>query len=108
CTYLSLNSASDVRSFLSGVDDVCLPAPFATLAFFLLIMRAASVGVSVKDTSSETAIANEDVNPNDDMKRPTMPAMNPTGRNTASNESVVAVTAKPISRVPARAACNGG
>ena len=71
-------------------------------------MRAASVGVSVKDTSSETAIANEEVNPNDDINRPTMPAMNPTGRNTASNESVVAVTAIPISRVPSMAAWNGG
>ena len=35
-----------------------------------LISRAASIGVSVNETSSETAIANEDVKPNDDMKRP--------------------------------------
>src|SRR6266705_217079 len=89
-------------------NHVCVPAPFVVLAFFLLIMRAASVGVSVKDTRSETAIANEEVNPNDDMNRPTMPAMNPTGRNTASKESVVAVTAMPISRVPSIAAWNGG
>ncbi len=67
-------------------------------------MRAARVGVSVKDTSSETAIANDAVNPNEDMKRPTMPAMKPTGRNTASKDNVVAVTAMPISRVPSMAA----
>ena len=35
---------------------MCLPA-FAT-CFFRLIKRAASVGVSVNETSSETAIAN--------------------------------------------------
>ena len=28
--------------------------------------RAASIGVSVNDTSSETAMANEDVKPNDE------------------------------------------
>ena len=67
-------------------------------------MRAASIGVSVNETNSETAIANEAVKPNDDMKRPTMPAMKPTGRKTASSDSVVAVTARPISFVPSIAA----
>ena len=42
------------------------------------------------------------------MKRPTMPAMKPTGRNTASSDSVVAVTARPISFVPSMAAWKGG
>ena len=56
-----------------------------------MIRRAASIGVSVKETSSETAIAKDEVNPNDDMKRPTIPPMNPTGRKTASNDKVVAV-----------------
>jgi hypothetical protein len=73
-----------------------------------LIKRAASIGVSVNDTINDTAMANDEVKPNEDMKRPTMPAMNPTGRNTASSESVVAVTASPISRVPSIAAWNGG
>ena len=93
---------------LSGEALVSLLGPFAALVFFRLIMRAASIGVSVNDTSSETAIANAEVKPNDDMKRPTIPAMNPTGRNTASSDSVVAVTAIPISRVPSMAAWNGG
>ena len=50
------------------------------------------------------AIAAAAVRPNDDMKRPTIPPMNPTGRNTAINESVVAMTARPISFVPSMAA----
>src|SRR5204863_4453905 len=97
--YLSLNCASeDLSSPSCGATEICLPG-FAA-CFLRLIKRAASVGVSVNETRSETAIANDDVNPNEDMKRPTMPAMKPTGRKTASSDSVVAVTAKPISRVP--------
>ena len=61
----------------------------------------------MNDTSSETAIANAAVNPNDDMKRPTMPPMKPTGTNTAISDSVVAITARPISFVPSMAASNG-
>ena len=72
-----------------------------------LIQRAASIGVSVNDTSRLMAIAAAAVRPNDDMKRPTMPPRNPTGRNTASSDIVVAMTARPISRVPSIAARNG-
>ena len=54
------------------------------------------------------SIANDAVKPNDDMKRPTMPPINPTGRKTASNDNVVAMTARPISFVPSIAAWNGG
>ena len=72
-----------------------------------LTKREVSIGVSVNDTSSETAMANEAVNPNDDMKRPTMPPMKPMGRNTASSENVVAITARPISFVPSIAASIG-
>ena len=42
------------------------------------------------------------------MKRPTMPLMNPTGAKMATSESVVAITARPISRVASMAACFGG
>ena len=66
-----------------------------------------SIGVSVNETSSETAMANAEVKPNELMKRPTMPPMKPTGRKTASSESVVAMTARPISFVPSIAACIG-
>ena len=41
------------------------------------------------------------------MKRPTMPPMNATGRKTATSESVVARTARPISFVASIAAWNG-
>ena len=61
--------------------------------------RAASIGVSVKLTSSETMIANAIVRPKLFRKRPTMPPMKPTGTNTATSDSVVASTARPISLV---------
>ena len=72
-----------------------------------MIQRAASIGVSVNETIRLIAIAAADVRPNDDMKRPTMPPRKPTGMNTASSASVVAMTARPISRVPSIAAWNG-
>jgi hypothetical protein len=61
--------------------------------------RDASIGVSVKLTSSEIAIADAIVNPKLRRKRPGMLCMNATGRKTASSDSVVASTARPISRV---------
>ena len=73
-----------------------------------MIHRAASIGVIVKDTIRLMAIAAAAVSPNDDMNRPMMPPRKPTGTNTASSASVVAVTASPISRVPSIAAWNGG
>ena len=66
------------------------------------------MGVRVKETSSETAMAKADVKPNELMNRPTMPPMKPTGRKTASSERVVAMTARPISLVAWMAAWNGG
>ena len=69
-----------------------------------LMKREHSMGVSVKETSSETAIAKAEVKPNELMNRPTIPPMKPTGRNTASSDNVVAITARPISLVPWMAA----
>src|ERR1039457_4650208 len=43
-----------------------------------LMKREQSIGVSVKETSRETAMAKAEVKPNELMKRPTMPPMNPT------------------------------
>ena len=71
---------------------------------FLFNILAASIGVRVKETSRETATANEAVKPNEDMNRPTIPCMNPMGTKTAKRLSVVAKTANPISRVPSIAA----
>ena len=64
--------------------------------------------MSVNATRSETPIANAIVTPNEFMNRPTMPPMRATGRKTATSESDVARTARPISRVPSTAACIGG
>ncbi len=61
--------------------------------------RDASIGVSVKLTNSEIAIANAMVRPKLRRKRPGMPPMKATGMNTASSDRVVASTARPISRV---------
>src|ERR1700731_3560077 len=69
--------------------------------------REHSIGTIVYDTSNDTAIANDDVNPNELMKRPTMPPIKPIGRKTANSDSVVAITARPISRVPSIAASYG-
>ena len=66
-------------------------------------MRAESAGVMVKLTSSDTAMANAMVRPKLFKNMPTMPLRKATGTNTASNESVVARTARPISRGPSTA-----
>src|SRR5690606_15691438 len=47
------------------------------------------------------------VMPNWYKKRPDTDDMNETGRNTTTNENVVAITASPISLVPSTAACIG-
>ena len=66
--------------------------------------RDDSIGVNVNDTSNEIAIANATVTPKLWKKRPMMPPMNATGRKITMRDSVVAVTARPISRVPMDAA----
>src|SRR5829696_6509044 len=85
-------------------SDGGTPVPGPSAGASRLMSRAASIGVSVNETSRLTAMANDDVNPNEDMKRPTMPPMKPTGTKTASSDIVVAMTASPISRVPSMAA----
>src|SRR5215212_1474164 len=87
-------------------SDGGTPVPGPSAGASRLMSRAASIGVSVNETSRLTAMANDDVNPNEDMKRPTMPPMKPTGTKTASSDIVVAMTARPISRVPSMAAWN--
>ena len=63
-----------------------------------------SMGSSVKDTNSEISTAAETMMPNWKKKRPMMPPMKATGRNTATMQKVVASTANPISLVPSMAA----
>ena len=69
--------------------------------------REDSIGSSVKAMSSDIATAKAMVRANDLKNWPTMPVMNPTGRNTARMVKVVAITARPISDVPTRAAVTG-
>src|SRR5512141_2072684 len=63
-----------------------------------------SIGSRVNDTKRETSTAKATVIPNWKKNRPTIPFMNATGTKTATMERVVAITASPISAVPARAA----
>ena len=63
-------------------------------------IRADRVGVRVKLTSSDTAMAKAMVRPKLFKNIPTMPLRNATGTNTARSERVVARTAVPISRGP--------
>ena len=64
--------------------------------------------MSVKLTNNDTITAKAIVSPKLCMKRPTMPLMNPTGAKIATSDNVVAITARPISRVASTAACIGG
>ncbi len=57
--------------------------------------------------TSDMATANATVSANDLKNWPTRPVMNPTGRKTARMVNVVAMTARPISAVPLRAAVMG-
>ncbi len=70
-------------------------------------MRAESIGVSEKLTMSETKMAKAIVRPKLLRKRPMIPPMKATGRNTAMSDSVVARTARPMSRVARAAATKG-
>lgn len=69
--------------------------------------RALIIGSSVKEMNSETSTAAATVIPNSRKNWPTMPPMNATGTNTATMVNVVAMTARPISEVPLRAAVTG-
>ena len=65
------------------------------------------MGSSVKLTNIEISTAATMVMPNSWKNLPMMPPMKPMGKNTATMDSVVANTAKPISCVPSMAALYG-
>ena len=58
------------------------------------------MGSSVKDTNMEIMIAVAATIPNEKKYRPIWPVMKATGRKMTTSESVVAMTARPISLVP--------
>src|SRR5207244_8529394 len=66
-----------------------------------------SAGVSVKDTNMENKIAAADTTPKLNRYCPIVPVMNTTGRKITTSESVVAITARPISLVAFPAASRG-
>ena len=61
----------------------------------------------VSDTSAETAIAAVTVMANSRNSRPTMPPISSSGMNTATSETLIDSTVKPISREPVSAASSG-
>ena len=65
------------------------------------------LGVRVSATSAENSTAAASVKPNSRNRRPMLPGRNEIGTNTAASTMVVAMTAKPISRVPFTAATIG-
>ena len=81
-----------------------MPWPCESL-FFSHIEQ--SVGVSVKETSIEIRMAAAEVIPKLKKYRPTWPVMNATGRKITQSDSVVAITARPISSVALMAASCG-
>ncbi len=66
--------------------------------------RLPSIGVRLSETKPEIRIATTMVTENSCSSRPTIPAMNSTGMNTATSENVIERMVKPISREAAMAA----
>ena len=69
--------------------------------------RPQIIGVSVSDTTAETAIASVIVIANSWNRLPRMPAMKMIGMNTATSERLIEITVKPICREPSKAARSG-
>ena len=65
------------------------------------------MGVSDKATTPEMSTAPAKASANSANKRPVRPGVKAKGANTATKVSVIATTAKPISREPLMAAANG-
>ena len=54
------------------------------------------IGVTVSETTSDTAMANTSVTENSRSSRPTTPSMNSSGMNAAISETLIDTTVKPI------------
>jgi hypothetical protein len=65
------------------------------------------IGVSVSATNPLTSTAPASVNANSPNSRPVRPGVKASGANTAASVSVIAMTAKLISRMPLIAAWKG-
>ena len=62
------------------------------------------MGVTVSETTVDTAMANTRVTENSRSSRPTIPSMNRSGMNAATSDRLMEITVKPICRAPSRAA----
>ena len=65
---------------------------------------AHTIGVTVSDTTVETAIAKASVTENSRNTRPTTPLMNSSGMKAATSDTLIEITVKPIWRAPSSAA----
>ena len=72
-----------------------------------LSRRAAIIGISVSDSTAETAMAIVIVTANSLNSRPMMPPMNSSGMNTATRLTEMESTVKAISLAPVTAAMRG-
>jgi hypothetical protein len=66
------------------------------------------MGVVVSDTISDIPIATASVTANSRNSRPTMPPISRMGMKTATSDTLIERTVKPISFAPRNAACIGG
>jgi len=66
------------------------------------------MGVSVRETMTETRMETVTVTANSRRRRPTSPPMNSRGMNTATSDRLIERTVKPISPAPFNAAWRGG
>src|SRR5438045_1372686 len=62
------------------------------------------IGVTVSDTTVDTAIANVSVSENSRNTRPTTPLMNSSGTKAATSDTLIDTTVNPIWRAPSSAA----
>ena len=65
------------------------------------------MGVVLSEISSETRMAVASTTANSRKSRPTRPPINKIGMNTATSDTLMDSTVKPISRAPRRAAASG-
>jgi hypothetical protein len=65
------------------------------------------IGVVVSEIAIEIRMAMESVTANSRKRRPTMPPISRIGMKTATSESEIEKTVKPICLAPSRAACIG-
>ena len=65
------------------------------------------IGVKVSETTPDTRMAEVRVTANSCSRRPTRPVMKISGTNTATRDTLIERTVKPICRAPFRAASRG-